>query len=89
MTKVRDPVARLVDVETTERLHNSDEEFDRLRREIAKAFSSQSKEEINAWMVKRSTPLERVPPRKTVVIDPDVFAPGPIRRQVRHSHDRT
>ena len=50
MTKVRDPVARLVDVETTERLHNSDEEFDRLRREIAKAFSSQSKEEINAWV---------------------------------------
>ena len=50
MIEAREPVARLIDVEAPERLHNSDEEFDRLRRDIAKAFSSQSKEEINAWM---------------------------------------
>ncbi len=50
MTEVRKPEATLADVEAFERLHNSDEEFDRLRGEIAEAFSGQSEETVKAWV---------------------------------------
>ena len=50
ITKAGKPVAALIDVETFERIRNLDEEFDRLREEIAAAFSGQSEDEINSWI---------------------------------------
>ena len=50
ITKAGKPVAALVDVETFERLRNIDEEFDRLRGEIADAFSDQSEAEVSVWV---------------------------------------
>lgn len=50
ITKAGKPVAALVDVETFERLRNMDEEFDRLRGEIADAFSGQSEAEVTSWV---------------------------------------
>ena len=50
ITKAGRPVAALVDLDTFERLRNLDEEFDRLREEVATAFSGQSEDEINAWV---------------------------------------
>ena len=50
MTEVGKLGATLVDVKAFECLHNSDEEFDRLRGEIAEAFSGQSEETVKAWV---------------------------------------
>ena len=40
ITKAGKPVAALIDVETFDRIRKLDEEFDRLRAELAKAFES-------------------------------------------------
>ena len=50
ITKAGKPVAALVDIETFERLRRSDEEFERLRREISGAFADQPEDEIRAMV---------------------------------------
>lgn len=46
ITKAGTPVAALVDIETFERLRRSDEEFERLRGEISRAFAGQPEDAI-------------------------------------------
>ena len=48
ITKAGTPVAALVDIETFERLRRSDEEFERLRREISGAFAGQPEDTTRA-----------------------------------------
>ena len=48
ITKAGKPVAALVDIETSERLRKSDEEFERLRAEMSEAFADWSADEVSA-----------------------------------------
>lgn len=50
ITKAGKPVAALVDIAMFERLHRLDEEFDRLRAELAQAFSDKTESEVEALL---------------------------------------
>ena len=50
ITKWGRPVAALIDIESFEHLLHLDEEFNRLREEIAVTFSGQSADEVNVWI---------------------------------------
>lgn len=46
ITKAGKPVAALIDIELFQRLRKLDEEFDRMRAEIAAAFADMSEEDV-------------------------------------------